>query len=126
MAEDHIGELSTGLDEVDAQVAVLRERLNKFTKEAAEVEIRLAKTQETIDAADSLVAGLEVEYTRWNKEVQAMDEDLKMIPTFSLLAAAFIVYLSGAPEDIRRRLMEQWKVIIEWIFRPIFIPLTSS
>ena len=110
MAEDHIGELSTGLDEVDAQVAVLRERLNKFTKEAAEVEIRLSKTQETIDAADSLVAGLEVEYTRWNKEVQAMDEDLKMVPTFSLLAAAFIVYLSGAPEDIRRRLMEQWKV----------------
>ena len=125
MAEDHIGELSTGLDEVDAQVAVLRERLNKFTKEAAEVEIRLSKTQETIDAADSLVAGLEVEYTRWNKEVQAMDEDLKMVPTFSLLAAAFIVYLSGAPEDIRRRLMEQWKVK-EWIFRQIFIPLTSS
>ena len=40
MAEDHIGELSTGLDEVDQQVAMLRERLNKFTKEAAEVEIR--------------------------------------------------------------------------------------
>ena len=94
MAEDHIGELSTGLDEVDQQVAVLRERLNKFTKEAAEVEIRLNKTQETIDAADSLVAGLEVEFKRWNEEVKVMDQDLKMIPTYSLLASAFIVYLS--------------------------------
>ena len=38
----------TGLDEVDAQVKVLQERLNKFTKEAAITEIQLNKTTETI------------------------------------------------------------------------------
>ena len=48
MAEDQIGNLSSGLDEVDAQVKVLQERLNKFTKEAAITEIQLNKTTETI------------------------------------------------------------------------------
>ncbi len=47
----------------------MKERLNKFTKEAAEIEIHLGKTKETIAAADSLVIGLEGEYERWNKEV---------------------------------------------------------
>ena len=48
MAEDQIGTLSSGLDEVDAQVKILQERLNKFTKEAAMTEIQLNKTTETI------------------------------------------------------------------------------
>ncbi len=52
-----------------SQVAVLKDRLNKFTKEAAEIEIHLTKTKETISAADSLVIGLEGEYERWNSEV---------------------------------------------------------
>ena len=112
MAEDHIGELSTGLDEVDQQVAVLKERLNKFTKEAAEVEINLNKTKATIGAADSLVAGLEGEFERWNREVQVMEEDLEKIPLFSLLAAAFLVYLSNAAEDVRKRRMEKWQVML--------------
>jgi predicted nuclease with TOPRIM domain len=56
---------------VVVKVAILKERLNKFTKEAAEIEIHLRKTKETITAADSLVIGLEGEYERWNKEVAA-------------------------------------------------------
>ena len=54
---------------------MLKERLNKFTKEAAEVEIHLNKTKETILAADSLVDGLEGEYERWNNEVQNMEQE---------------------------------------------------
>ena len=94
---------------MDAQVAVLKERLNKFTKEAAEIEIHLNKSQETIAAADSLVAGLEGEYARWNSEVEAMSEDLEKIPQFSLLGSAFLVYLSNAPEDERKRALEKWQ-----------------
>ena len=74
-----------------SQVAVLKDRLNKFTKEAAEVEIKLNKTKETISAADSLVEGLEGEFERWNGEVKAMEGDLKRIPQSALLGAAFLV-----------------------------------
>ncbi len=112
MAEDQIGSLSSGLSEVDKQVAVLKERLNKFTKEAAEVEIHLNKTKETIAAADSLVEGLEGEYERWNADVSTMEEDLAKIPQFSLLGAAFLVYLSNAPEDLRRERMDAWRTLL--------------
>ena len=102
------------------------------------VEIRLNQTQETIGAADSLVAGLEVEFRRWNNEVEVMGRDLKvvsnifldiyilymsfpkgrmisfqMVPNDSLLASAFIVYLSSAPEDLRRHLMEKWQILLD-------------
>lgn len=109
MAEDQIGQLSTGLDEVDVQVQILQERLNKFTKEAAMTEIQLNKTKETIEAADGLVAGLESEFDRWNKEVENMDGDLKKVPFFCLLGSAFITYLSNAPEDVRKKSMDRWQ-----------------
>ncbi|TRY75069.1 hypothetical protein TCAL_08574 [Tigriopus californicus] len=112
MAEDQIGNLSTGLDEVDQQVAILKERLNKFTKEAAEVEIHLNKTKETITAADSLVEGLEGEFTRWNQEVESMTEDLERVPQFSLLGSAFLVYLSNAPENERKRFLGAWQEML--------------
>ena len=41
-----------------------------------------------------------------------MEKDLEKIPHFSLLAAAFVTYLSAAPEDIRRRAMDQWRSML--------------
>nr|XP_040568861.1 cytoplasmic dynein 2 heavy chain 1-like [Lepeophtheirus salmonis] len=108
MAEDQIGELSTGLNEVDKQVAVLKERLNKFTKEAAEVEIHLDKTKETISIADGLVQGLQGEFDRWNSEVKLMEKSLDQLPHLSLIASAFVTYLTNAPEDIRKDMLESW------------------
>lgn len=69
-AEAQIGELSAGLDDVDKEVAVLREKLNRSTKEATEVEFHLNKAQETITAAESLVTKLEGEYQRWSQQVR--------------------------------------------------------
>jgi dynein heavy chain 2 len=109
MAEDSIGKLSSGLDQVDQQVGVLKERLNKFTREAAGIEIHLNKTKETIAAADSLVEGLQGEFERWNNEVKNMSGDLEKIPQFSLLGSAFLVYLSNAPEDERKKSMDKWQ-----------------
>ena len=48
------------------------------------VEIRLNQTQETIGAADSLVAGLEVEFRRWNNEVEVMGRDLQVMSNICL------------------------------------------
>lgn len=49
---------------------MLREKLNRSTKEAAEVEFHLNKAQETITAAESLVTKLEGEYQRWSQQVR--------------------------------------------------------
>ena len=68
-AEAQIGRLSTGLESVEAQVSSLREKLNRSTKEAAKVELRLAEATKTITAAESLVTKLDGEYQRWSTQV---------------------------------------------------------
>lgn len=61
--------LKSALDEVDAKVASLRNRFETFTKEAAELKIKLDKENETIQAAETLVSKLDGEYQRWNQQV---------------------------------------------------------
>ncbi|XP_042887569.1 cytoplasmic dynein 2 heavy chain 1-like [Penaeus japonicus] len=101
-AEAQIGELSAGLDEVDKEVAVLREKLNRSTKEAVEVEFHLNKAKETMTAAESLVTKLEGEYKRWSQQVSELDSGVQDLPREAILAAAFMTYLSEAPEDTRK------------------------
>ena len=108
MAEEQLQGLTKGLDEVDAKVAVLKQKLNQFTKEAAEVEISLTKTKETIASADQLVAGLEGEYQRWNKEVDTMGQDIDSLPMFSIMTAGFLTYLADLSEDVRESLIKKW------------------
>ncbi|XP_068211563.1 cytoplasmic dynein 2 heavy chain 1 [Palaemon carinicauda] len=111
-AEAKIGELSADLDDVDKQVAGLREKLNKSTKEAAEVEFHLNKAQETITAAEKLVTQLEGEYQRWSQQVEELSSSITGLPNESILAAAFITYLSEAPENIRKSTLGHWSKML--------------
>lgn len=70
LAEQQIGKLCLGLTDVDKTVSDLKNQLNTFTKEAAEIEIRLNNAQETIAAAEGLVGKLNDEFERWKKQVQ--------------------------------------------------------
>lgn len=69
-AELQLGELSAGLTDVDTTVVKLKGQLSNYTKEAAEIEIRLADAQETLNAAEGLVDKLEDEYQRWKLQVK--------------------------------------------------------
>ncbi len=62
--------LSTGLDDVNENVNQLKQQLTSNTKEAAEIQIRLTKVQDTIYAAEGLVAKLDEEYSRWSEQVR--------------------------------------------------------
>ncbi len=62
--------LSKALNEVDNKVSKLRNRFENFTKEAAELKIKLDKEKETILAAETLVSKLDGEYQRWNNQVR--------------------------------------------------------
>lgn len=54
---------------MDDTVAELKEQLTSSTKEAAEIEVRLASAEKTISAAEGLVSKLDDEYTVWSKQV---------------------------------------------------------
>lgn len=42
-------------------------------------------------------------------QLTELSKDLKELPVNSLLAAAFITYLSMAPEDLRQSLVAEWQ-----------------
>ncbi|ESO93665.1 hypothetical protein LOTGIDRAFT_209197 [Lottia gigantea] len=107
-AESKMERLGRDLDEVDNKVAQLRARFENFTKEAAELKIKLDKENETIQAAETLVSKLDVEYDRWNAQVGELSNELNALPKLALLAAGFITYLSSAPEDVRRSTIKGW------------------
>ena len=67
--EKRISKLSSALVDVEEEVSVLRDRLNKFTKEAAQIEINLKRANDTIASAESLVSKLDDEFHRWTKQV---------------------------------------------------------
>lgn len=69
MAEERIEQLSNGLQDVDQTVAQLKDRLNRFTREAAEIEVHLSQAQSTIAGAQNLVHKLNMEYSRWQTQV---------------------------------------------------------
>ena len=71
-AEDNMTRLATGLDDVDKQVAVLREQLSVSTREASEIEIGLDKARQTLSVSQNLVHELADEYDRWRLQVNMM------------------------------------------------------
>ncbi len=68
-AEDNMIRLSTGLNDVDQQVALLREQLSISTREVSEIEIGLNKARQTLSASQDLVLELADEYDRWRNQV---------------------------------------------------------
>ncbi|XP_017783105.1 PREDICTED: cytoplasmic dynein 2 heavy chain 1 [Nicrophorus vespilloides] len=107
-AESQLSELSAGLLDVDATVAKLKGQLSTFTREAAELEIKLNAAEETLNSAKGLVEKLSDEYDRWQTQSKELDDDLKKLSTFSLLSSAFITYLSGEPENRRIIILKEW------------------
>ncbi|KAM7291629.1 hypothetical protein ISCGN_028202 [Ixodes scapularis] len=69
-AERRMDKLGSALEDVDQEVSRLRDRLNQFTKEAAQIEINLRSADETIGTAEEMVLQLEGEYQRWTKQAR--------------------------------------------------------
>jgi dynein heavy chain 2 len=45
-------------------------------------------------------------------QLTELSQDLKQLPVNALLAAAFITYLSSAPEDLRQSLITEWQDLL--------------
>uniref|UniRef100_A0A8D8QIW2 Cytoplasmic dynein 2 heavy chain 1 n=2 Tax=Cacopsylla melanoneura TaxID=428564 RepID=A0A8D8QIW2_9HEMI len=109
IAEDQIGELSEGLNDVDKTVSKLKDQLNSNTKEAAEIELKLVSVKDTIAAAEGLISKLDEEFSRWGLQLEEFSSKILQLPTESILAAAFVVYLSNLTEDKRDETLNLWQ-----------------
>ncbi|KAA8593993.1 hypothetical protein FQN60_004827, partial [Etheostoma spectabile] len=106
--ESRKNKLEDQLNSVGAKVNELKEKFQCHTTEAAKLEAEVTKAQDTITAAQQLISQLDREHTRWNAQMSEIKNELETLPMRAMLAAAFITYLSAAPEDRRRHCQETW------------------
>ncbi|XP_075448514.1 cytoplasmic dynein 2 heavy chain 1 isoform X2 [Ascaphus truei] len=106
--EERKQRLEDQLNSVGQRVSELKEKFQRRTTEAAKLEADLTRAQEIIQAAELLVHQLDGENKRWNTQVVEITEDLNTLPKRAQLAAAFITYISAAPEDQRKDSLDQW------------------
>ncbi|XP_068440329.1 cytoplasmic dynein 2 heavy chain 1 isoform X1 [Clinocottus analis] len=106
--ESRKNKLEVQLNSVGAKVNELKEKFQCHTTEAAKLEAEVTKAQDTITAAQQLISQLDGEHTRWNAQMSEIKIELDTLPLRAMLAAAFITYLSAAPEDRRRHCQETW------------------
>ncbi|KAG8523219.1 Cytoplasmic dynein 2 heavy chain 1, partial [Galemys pyrenaicus] len=115
--EDRKRKLEELLNSVGQKVSELKERFQSRTSEAAKLEAEVSKAQETIKAAEVLINQLDREHKRWNAQVAEITEELATLPKRAQLAAAFITYLSAAPEGLRKTCLEEWTKSAEFDLR---------
>uniref|UniRef100_A0A8D0H431 Cytoplasmic dynein 2 heavy chain 1 n=1 Tax=Sphenodon punctatus TaxID=8508 RepID=A0A8D0H431_SPHPU len=106
--EDRKKKLEDLLNSVGQKVTELKDKFQARTMEAAKLEAEVAKAQETLKAAEILINQLDREHKRWNTQVSEITEELSTLPRRAQLAAAFITYLSAAPEDQRKASLDEW------------------
>lgn len=112
-SEEKLVKLANALEKLDQNVKEMRDRFELLTTEAAKLKIEVEKEEETIVAAQNLVGKLEGEHKRWSGQVGELAKELDQLPRRAILAAGFICYLSQAPEDERRRKLNDWLQCVE-------------
>ncbi|NXG46652.1 DYHC2 protein, partial [Psilopogon haemacephalus] len=106
--EDRKHKLEDLLNSVGQKVSELKDKFQSRTTEAAKLEEELSKAQKTLKAAEVLINQLDREHKRWNTQVSEITDELATLPKRAQLAAAFVTYLSAAPEDQRKTRLDEW------------------
>ncbi|XP_072706738.1 cytoplasmic dynein 2 heavy chain 1 isoform X3 [Ciconia boyciana] len=106
--EDRKQKLEDLLNSVGQKVSELKDKFQSRTTEAAKLEAELSKAQKTLKAAEVLINQLDREHERWSTQVSEITDELATLPKRAQLAAAFITYLSAAPEDQRKTSLDEW------------------
>jgi dynein heavy chain 2 len=97
------------LKKVEGKVEELKKSFGQKTKEAERLKDKLEQAENTLRTASELLHKLAGERTRWSEQVKIIQRDVQAMPRRALAAAAFITYLGREPEDVRRRVLAEWR-----------------
>jgi len=106
------------LAELDARVKALKDDFKARTSEAETLKQALARTEDTLHRATSLLGQLSGERDRWRKRVDDIAKAQASLPLHALQAAAFVTYLGGCSEEVRAHALHSWhKVVLDVVGR---------
>ncbi|XP_038213294.1 cytoplasmic dynein 2 heavy chain 1 [Zerene cesonia] len=112
LAEAQVEALSSGMASVEERVAALQAGLGRHTRAAAALELRLAAAAATIRHAAPLLDQLAQECATWETDLNNISNEITELNQRSLLAAAYIVYLSDLTEPQARNYIIKWSALI--------------
>ncbi|KAJ3360793.1 Cytoplasmic dynein 2 heavy chain 1 [Kappamyces sp. JEL0680] len=121
-----VRQLKEALDSVDAKVEALRDEFGVKTREAEGLRIGLERAMEIMNRAQGLLEKLSGEGERWEAQFQELDNYIVTLPRNALLAAAFVVYLGGESEDVRKSSIARWQSILGYTDSFNFRSIMSS
>ncbi|KAK9815706.1 hypothetical protein WJX72_008353 [[Myrmecia] bisecta] len=111
-SQERISECEGQLQQLDGSVAQLKRDFEQRKGEEIELKAGLAKAEGTLTAAQELLSKLGGEKERWESQVAELGHALMKLPQGTLMAAAFITYLPGEPEDARAAAVATWAEIL--------------
>jgi len=98
-AQSRMKSLSNQLEGVEDQVGHLRNRLNQVTLEAAQTEVNLKSTAQTLAQSEGLVQELSGEYDHWKTQLRELDSQLKFLSIRCLISSALVVLMGRLDSD---------------------------
>lgn len=98
------------LQDITDHLQGLSDEFAAISKEKRDLEDNINMSEARIGRAEKLIAGLESEKERWSEAFTTLDRIERTITGDTLLAAGFIVFLSGLQQEDRDEIMKQWKV----------------
>lgn len=108
------------LSKIDKRVAELKASYKQKLSESEVLKMNVQDATEKIDKAKVLLDKLLGEKSRWEKTVNGIQEAINITPRDSLLAIAFITYLSLGSEERREKYMKQFRELLyreDFVFR---------
>lgn len=84
---------------IDKKVKELKGIFATKTGEAQVLKNELERSQATLLTARNLLSKLEDERVRWDQDFKSIEKETREYPVSSLVAAAFITYLSSEDEN---------------------------
>ncbi|KAI9332693.1 dynein heavy chain and region D6 of dynein motor-domain-containing protein [Obelidium mucronatum] len=110
-SKERVVKLKNSLDEVDKNVAALREDFGGKTRDAETLRNNLEKASSTIKSSQDLLHKLSGEGKRWSIQAKEIKSLIGNLSKSALIAAGFIIYLSSTSEDVRLKYVNEWKAL---------------
>ena len=108
-SQERLDKCKGALQLLDKKVNELKADFGKRTAEAESLKASLAKAEEVLGAAQTLLDKLSGERTRWNLTMSELEGETSAVGGHALLSAAFLAYLADEQEAARARMLSEWK-----------------
>ncbi|GMH82520.1 hypothetical protein TrST_g11065 [Triparma strigata] len=114
-SQNRLDSCEAELAEIDEKVAALKADFGAKTREAETLRFGLETAQQTLEGAQRLLGQLGGEQGRWQNQADFLQGQISTLPSYMLLCAGFVVYLSKSSETVRENMLNGWVDIMSGI-----------